>query len=75
MIDDIKFSLIIDNEEKTFLIIDKFSTNNKNYIIYKEENNDDLYASLYEVNDGKIKIIPIESDIDYDIVDEYLSGL
>lgn len=75
MIDDIKFNLITDNQEKTFLIIDKFSIGNKNYIIYKEEDGEDLYASLYEMIDNNIKIIPIESDIDYDVVDKYLSEL
>lgn len=76
MIDDIKFTTLDKSGiEKTFIILEKFTKNNKNYIIYKQENNDDLYASLYEINENYIKLIPIESEIDYDIVDEYLENL
>ena len=41
MIDDIKF--IVKNEfglNKTYIILEKFNKNNKNYIIYNEENNE-----------------------------------
>ena len=75
MLDDIKFSLIIDGNKKNFFIIDIFTKNNKNYAIYKEENHEELYAAIAEIINNDIKIIPIESDIDYDIVDEYLSNL
>lgn len=75
MIDDIKFCLNVNNEIKNFIIIDKFSANNKNYIIYKEENSEEIYSSLYEIINDDIKIIPIESDVDYDIVDDYLDNL
>lgn len=76
MIDDITFNSI--NEEGkiiTYTIIEKFSKNNKNYIIYQIEDNLDLYSALYEIIDDKIKIIPIENDEDYDIVDKYLESL
>jgi len=75
MVDDIKFNMLIDGGKKNFYIIDVFNKDNKNYILYKEENVEEIYAALGEIKDNDIKIIPIESDIDYDIVDEYLSGL
>lgn len=76
MIDDIKFNVIDKNRNiKSYIIIDKFNKNNKNFIIYQEEYKDDLYASLYEISNNSIKLIPIENDADYDIVDEYLENL
>lgn len=76
MIEDIKFTTLDETGiEKTFIVLEKFSKLGKNYIIYQEENKEDLYASLYEINENNIKLIPIESDSDYDIVDEYLENL
>ena len=76
MIEDITFNYI---DEKgnviKYIIVDKFSKNTKNYIIYEEENKEDLYGALYEIIDDKIKIIPIEDEKDYDIIDEYLDNL
>lgn len=76
MVENIKFNLI-DNKGiiKTYVILDKFSKNNKNYLIYKEEGKEDLYTSLYEVINDSIKVIPIEDDNDYDIVDKYLGNI
>lgn len=76
MIEDISFN-IIDNKGniRNYIILDKFNKNNKKYIIYKEEGKDDLYASLYEIINDTVKIIPIENEKDYDIVDEYLERL
>ena len=75
MIEDITFTYLDNNIKKECIIVDRFQKNNKNYLIYKEENNDDIYAALYEIIDDKLKIIPIEDEIDYDIVDEYLEEL
>ena len=76
MIDDISFNYI--NEEGNiikYLIVDKFNFNNKNYILYKEIDKDDLYASYYEIINNSIKIMPILNDEDYDVVDKYLERL
>lgn len=76
MIEDINFNIIDNNGViKKYVILEKFNKNNKNYIIYKEENKDDLYAALYEIINETIKIIPITNDQDYDIVDEYLENI
>ena len=76
MIEDITFNYI---DEKgnviKYIIVDKFSKNTKNYIIYEEENKEELYGALYEIIDDKIKIIPIDDDKDYDIIDEYLDNI
>ena len=76
MIDDITFNYI-DEKGNTikYVIVDKFTKNNKNYIIYEEENKEELYGALYEIIDDKIKIIPIDDDKDYDIIDEYLDNI
>lgn len=76
MIEDINFNIIDNNGIiKNYIILEKFNKNNKNYLIYKEENKEDLYAALYEIINKTIKIISIENDEDYDIVDEYLENL
>ena len=70
---DSDISIEIDN--KKYLIIDKFNKENKDFIILKEDGSDEIYASFYEINDDKLKIIPITNDKDYDLVDEYLGEL
>ena len=76
MIDDISFNYIDElGNLKKYLIIDRFSFNDKNYMIYKEYDRDDLYASYYEIINDKLKIIPIETASEYDIVDKYLEGM
>jgi len=76
MVEDITFNYMDElGNIKTYTIIEKFSENNKNYIIFKEKNNDNLYSALCEYIDDKIKIIPIEKEEDYDIVDKYLESL
>ena len=78
MIDqNITFKVIDDfGKTKKYEILARFSKNEKNYLIYQEENNDeDIYSSLYEIIDNKIKIIPITDDKDYDIVDNFLESL
>ena len=58
-----------------YSIVDRFTKNNKNYIIYKEEGKEELHADLYETSDDKLIIIPIKDQSDYDIVDRYLESL
>ena len=62
-------------EMHNYTILDRFTKNNKNYLIYQEDGNEDLLASLYEYQDDKLKLIPIEDEKDFDIVDEYLENL
>lgn len=76
MIEDISFNYINQfGETKKYIITDQFNKDTKDYIIYQEEGKDDIYASLYEIIDDKIKIIPIENETDYNVVDEYLENL
>ena len=76
MIEDLNFNIMNNKGEViNYIILEKFSKNNKNYLIYKEENKEDLYAAMYEIVNETIKIIPIENDLDYDVVDKYLESL
>lgn len=52
-------------------ILFTFSSNNKQFIVYMD-NEEDILSSYYEINDDKIIITPITSDLDYDMVDKYL---
>jgi len=56
MVEDITFNYMDElGNIKTYTIIEKFSENNKNYIIYQEENNDNLYSALCEYIDDIVK--------------------
>ena len=45
-----------------------FEKDNKNFIVYKDEQ-DDIIASYYQKIDNKFIIIPIVDEDDFDIVD------
>lgn len=52
-------------------ILFTFEENNKQFIVYMDQE-EDILSSYYEVEDDKLIITPIISDEDYDIVDKYL---
>ena len=73
---DIKFNHVDKHGDiKQYNILDKININNKNYIIYEEDKRKDIYASLYEIIDDKIKLIEITDEKDYDLIDKYLEKL
>ena len=61
------------NEDVTCDIVSMFSYNGKNYIIYKYENN--LFASLYQMENQDVIVNSITDNSDFDIVDKYLESL
>lgn len=68
--------IIFKYNNKMYTIIDRFSMKDKNYIIYKLDDNDDLYAALYKIDgNNNIQLFDIINDEDYDIIDEYLEKL
>ena len=69
------FDSIIDYfENQTDCILVK--VNNKNYIIYTENNDSkDVYASTFEINDNELKLHEIENDSEWDYVDSILSNI
>lgn len=74
--ENINFEYINSNGDiEHYTILDKFEKNKKKFIIYQKEDESEIYAALYEIIDDKIKIIPIENNEDFDIVDEYLESL
>ena len=79
MLEDTTFEYM--NEDREFIkyqILYDFSKNNKNYIIFKnvnDENNEELFSALYEKTETNLKIIPIEDNQDYDVVDNFLESL
>lgn len=68
--------IIFKYNNKLYTIIDRFSMKDKNYIIYKLDDKDDLYAALYEIDDNNnIQLFDITNEEDYDIIDKYLEKL
>ena len=64
---------IYDNNKNKFNceILFTFDDNNKSFIVYEDEE-DNILASYYKIEDDKMIITPITDDKDYDIVDKKL---
>ena len=58
----------INNQRIKCEVLFTFEKNNKNFIVYKDIE-DDILASCYKIEDDKLTIIPINDESDYDIVD------
>lgn len=72
------FKLTEDGITKEYFIIKMITNkdNNKNYIIYTENNdNKDVYASTFEINDNELKLHEIENDDEWDCIDSILSNI
>ncbi len=72
------FKLTEDGITKEYFIIKMITNknNNKNYIIYTENNdNKDVYASTFEINDNELKLHEIENDGEWDYIDSILSNI
>ena len=72
------FKLTEDGIAKEYFIIKMITNkdNNKNYIIYTENNDSkDVYASTFEINDNELKLHEIENDSEWDYVDSILSNI
>lgn len=72
------FKLTEDGITKEYFIIKMITNkdNNKNYIIYTENNdNKDIYASTFEINDKELKLHEIENDDEWDYIDSILSNI
>ena len=57
-----------DNEVFKCDILFTFYENEKNFIVFMDED-DEVLASYYDIEDDKLMISPILSDEDFDIVD------
>lgn len=62
-------TLTINGEKLTVLFT--FQYLNNNYIVYQDENNE-LSASIYKYLNKEIELIPIESDQEWDYVDQMI---
>lgn len=72
------FKLTEDGITKEYFIIKMITNkdNNKNYIIYTENNdNKNVYASTFEINDNELKLHEIENDDEWDYIDSILSNI
>ena len=58
----------IDNEVFKCDLLFTFYENNKNFIVFMDQD-EDVLASYYDIDDDKLLIFPIMSDEDFDIVD------
>ena len=60
-------------------IIGMFVHDDKNFIIYTDsqqnDNEKEVYASLYKISGNDMVLIPIVEESDWDLVDRYLEGV
>ena len=68
------FEVKENNKIVKYEIIKYFKHNNKNYIIYKEPNEDNIYASTYDIKNNDLILGEIETDEEWDYIDEVLKG-
>ena len=57
------------NKKLNCEVLFTFSKDNKNFIVYNDQD-DDVLASYFEINNDKTIIYPITNDADFDIVNE-----
>ena len=60
-----------DNIKLECEVLFTFDSNNKQFIVYMDEE-ENILSSFYEIKDNKIILTPITNELDYDIVDKYL---
>ncbi len=72
-----KLSFEVEEKGKkiNFIIIKFFKRNDINYIIYKEKDKDEIYASRYEIKDDNLILNEIENDDEWDYIDLVLEDL
>ena len=49
--------------------------NHNSYVIYHEPNSDEVYASLYRIEEGEVILDEITTDEEWDFLDEVLEKL
>lgn len=74
------FSVIDSQGNKIYCdIIGMFVHDDKNFIIYTDsqqnDNEKEVYASLYKISGNDMVLIPIVEESDWDLVDRYLEGV
>ena len=62
----------VDNEVFKCNILFTFYENNKNFIVFMDQE-EDILATYYDVDDDKLIISPILSDEDFNIVDREIN--
>lgn len=72
--------IVVDNNGSNIEcdIIGLFSHEDKNFIIYTEKSSEEekeVYASLYKVENNKLNLFPILKSEDWDLVDKYLEEI
>ena len=73
-VDNINNITIFDGKKDVnYKVIDVFSTNNINYIIFTDDN--DIYASRYNILDGKFVFDDIESPEEWKMIDERIGSI
>ena len=72
---NLTFEVEENGKNKKFNIIKIVKRNDKNYIIYNEENSEEINASTYNIVNNKVILGEIETDEEWDYIDQILEGL
>lgn len=71
--DDIKKIVVKDGDKEiTCNVLFVFKNNNDNYIVYEED--EEVLASKYIIQNNEIVLKDIETDEEWDLIDEKLSS-
>ena len=71
---DMTFKVKEDGVLHTYTIVNYFKNekNNKDYVVYYEEDPNELYASGYEIENNELCLLPIETDEEWDYIDKVM---
>ena len=69
-----EFKIIDDGKEINCesILIFRDDNNNRNYIVYMEENDDNVYSSRYNIVNGEIVLEAIENEYEWNMIDNML---
>ncbi len=72
---DLTFKVNENGKIINYNIIKYFKYNGKDYIIYNEENKDEIYASSYIIENNELILNKIETESEWDYIDLVLEDM
>ncbi len=72
---DLTFKVNENGKIINYNIIKYFKYKDKNYIIYNEENKDEIYASTYVIENNELILNKIDTDEEWDYIDLVLEDM
>ena len=69
------FTIKENGKEKEYFVIKIFSYNKRDYIIFSEEDSKEVFGARYEIINDEVKLYDIETEDEYNYIDNILSNM